>query len=168
MDGPSWPEASYKVVLDTNTVLDWLVFDDSSCRTLSGQISAGRLRWQATLPMRDELAHVLPRPDFARWKPHIEGVLALFDYHVTLVDDKILAVAPPALSCKDPDDQKFIDLALAIGARWLFTRDRALLDLARPARALGLDVVKPTDWQFALGSTHDQPQSCALSALVKG
>jgi predicted nucleic acid-binding protein len=44
--------------------------------------------------------------------------------------------SPPAcgLECRDPDDQTFIDLAVAAGARWLVTRDRALLELAREAQ----------------------------------
>jgi predicted nucleic acid-binding protein len=37
----------------------------------------------------------------------------------------------------------FIDLALAHRARWLLTRDKALLSLARPARVLGVEILKP-------------------------
>ena len=47
------------------------------------------------------------------------------------------------LQCRDPDDQMFIDLALAQRARWLLTRDRALLALARPAAAYGLEIAAP-------------------------
>jgi len=37
----------------------------------------------------------------------------------------------PLPVCSDPDDQKFLDLALACGAAFLVTRDRDLLELAR-------------------------------------
>jgi len=137
-----------KVVLDTNTVLDWLVFDDHGCVELSRRILEGQVVWHATQAMREELAHVLPRPAFVRWQADIDRVLASFDRHALLVSpsgDEMPALAP---TCKDRDDQKFIDLACAIGARWLFTRDRALLDLARPARQTGVEVVKPGDWAF--------------------
>jgi putative PIN family toxin of toxin-antitoxin system len=137
-----------KVVLDTNTVLDWLVFDDPGCIELSRRILQGQLAWHATQAMRDELAHVLPRPAFSRWQPDIDRVLASFDQHARLVAPAGGDMTAQVPTCKDPDDQKFIDLACAIGARWLFSRDRALLDLARPARRLGVEVTKPGDWAF--------------------
>ena len=156
MQNPSGGATS-RVVLDTNTVLDWLVFADPGCVDLSQRILNGQLVWHATQAMRDELAHVLPRRDFARWRPDIDRVLASFDQHaqvVAIIDGAVTAQVP---TCKDPDDQKFIDLACAIGARWLFTRDRALLDLARPAHRLGVDILKPGDW--AIDSTEESAVS---------
>jgi predicted nucleic acid-binding protein len=50
------------------------------------------------------------------------------------------------LRCKDPDDQVFIDLALHVGARWLFTKDAALLKLARRARQRGVGVTSLQQW----------------------
>jgi predicted nucleic acid-binding protein len=37
--------------------------------------------------------------------------------------------------CRDPDDQKFLELAMAANADVLVTKDRALLELARRKRA---------------------------------
>ena len=56
--------------------------------------------------------------------------------------------AAPSLRCRDPDDQKFIDLAVAAGARWLFTRDRALLALRKAAAGRGVTVLRPVDWRL--------------------
>jgi predicted nucleic acid-binding protein len=53
----------------------------------------------------------------------------------------------PGLRCSDPDDQVFIDLAAEAGARWLLTHDRALLRLARRARALGVQIAQPQSWK---------------------
>jgi len=50
------------------------------------------------------------------------------------------------MRCNDPDDQKFVDLALAYGARWLLSRDRAVLKLAKRCRTLGLQVLTPEQW----------------------
>jgi predicted nucleic acid-binding protein len=36
--------------------------------------------------------------------------------------------------CRDPDDQKFLEAALAARADFLVTRDQALLELARRVR----------------------------------
>jgi predicted nucleic acid-binding protein len=56
---------------------------------------------------------------------------------------------PPVhtLRCTDVDDQKFIDLAIATSARWLVTRDRALLKRARRAAPLGLSIATPVQWR---------------------
>ncbi len=49
--------------------------------------------------------------------------------------------------CSDEDDQMFVDLALQARASALISRDRAVLRLARAAKALGLAIVVPERWQ---------------------
>ena len=49
MIGPMSPPSA---VLDTNTVLDWLVFRDPATEQLSRHIEAGRLAWRAGLSPR--------------------------------------------------------------------------------------------------------------------
>ena len=72
-------------------------------------------------------------------------VQVLFDVSVEVKAGEVLArfdagvriLATPArapVTCSDPDDQKFIDLAWAWPARVLFSRDRAVLKLARAAQ----------------------------------
>jgi putative PIN family toxin of toxin-antitoxin system len=101
------------LVLDTNIVLDLLVFADPQAQPVSQGLVAGTLRWLATLPMREELARVLAYPKLAvrvaQHRGSADAVLADFDRHVTLVEPA--AKAP--VTCGDPDDQKFIDLAVA-------------------------------------------------------
>jgi len=130
-----------RIVLDTNVVLDWLLFRDPACAGLASHIESRRLLWHVTLPMRDELAHVLPRPQLKPWRS--EHVLTWFDLWATVSPGESSALAP---RCRDSDDQKFIDLACSLRARWLLTRDRALLDLARPARSHGVEVLTPAAW----------------------
>jgi len=50
------------------------------------------------------------------------------------------------LICRDPDDQMFIDLAVEAKARWLISRDRAVLALAKRARAFGVEILTPEAW----------------------
>jgi putative PIN family toxin of toxin-antitoxin system len=132
------------VVLDTNTVLDWLVFKEPSVAALAEAIEQHQIRWLACQAMRDELVRTLSYRSLAKWKPDSERVLASFDRHA-----KLHAAPPPAplpLRCSDPDDQVFLELALAHRVRWLLTHDRALLKLARRARPLGLTILRPQDW----------------------
>lgn len=129
------------MVLDTNTVLDWLVFKDASMAPVVAALHDGTLRWLACPEMRTELVRTLAYRTLARWLPDTEYVLATFDRYADL-----LPAPPPApqhMRCSDPDDQVFLDLALANRAKWLLTHDRALLRLARRARPLGLLIVTP-------------------------
>lgn len=133
------------VVLDTNTVLDWQVFQDTRSPALWRALETGQLRWHATREMLAELAAVLGRPLGPRWDVRRER---------TLSEDRLqrVVMAPPPtqrehrLRCTDPDDQKFLDLALHLPARWLITRDRALLKLKRQAAPRGLAILLPEQW----------------------
>jgi predicted nucleic acid-binding protein len=132
--------------LDTNVVLDWLVFDDPAAQTLAGALADGRLHWIATAEMLDELAQVLPRPALDRWRARAEQALPRARLAVRQVETPAPRRPEPPLLCADPDDQKFIDLALAWPARWLLTRDKALLRLARSAQRHGTLVCAPGQW----------------------
>lgn len=139
-----------RAVLDTNTVLDWLVFADPCVSALADAVQTGRLRWLTCAPMRTELAHMLGHRSLARWSPDAPAALALFD-HLSLACATPAARAPASLRCSDADDQVFIDLALAQQAQWLLTHDRAVLRLARPAARLGLLIARPGDWERLSG-----------------
>ena len=130
------------VVLDTNVVLDWLVFREPRVAGLTLQIEHRHVTWIACPLMRAELQHMLGHASLARWTPDGERALAVFDSLTQQAPDPGLAGAT-RLRCTDPDDQVFLDLALCAGAEFLFTRDRALLKLARRARPLGLSIQVP-------------------------
>ena len=132
-----------EVVLDTNVLLDWMVFADPGVTALTTAVRSGALRWVATDAMLDELRHVLGRPPLHSRRPAgLEEAIATSCHLVAAPPDM-----PRRLLCSDPDDQKFIDLALHRGSRWLISRDRALLKLARRASAQGVRVCPPAAWQ---------------------
>jgi len=129
------------IVLDTNIVLDLLVFDDPATPPLKDALATRRLRWIATPSMREELARVLAYPHIVPRLSHYQlsadDVLAAFDRQAQMV-----AAAPRASCvCKDPDDQKFIDLALAHRAV-LLSKDHAVLRLKRRLLPLGVMAAK--------------------------
>lgn len=142
-----------KVVLDTNVWLDWLVFADPSSAELARAAESGALELLATSATRAEWLDVIGRPQFALDAAARAGVAARYDRHARVADDG--ATTAHALVCRDPDDQKFVDLALASRAPFLVTRDRALLDLARQAsRRHALAIVRPEApaWREALAA----------------
>ena len=142
---PGSAPSSALVVLDTNVVLDLWLFGDARCVPLRQALEAGALTALATAPMLAELADVLQRPFTQGWA--VPPALAL-----TTLQARARLVAPPppagpaAPQCTDPDDQKFIDLAWHWPATWLVSRDRAVLRLAKPARARDLRIVTPECW----------------------
>lgn len=137
------------VVLDTNAALDWLVFDDAGMNPLAAAIESGAVRWLATARMREELLRTLSYPALARWKPDGERTLTRFDRWAALQPEPVPTRTGP-LVCGDPDDQVFIDLAMAQRAHWLVSHDRALHKLARPALLTGVRIVRPRDWTAPL------------------
>ena len=137
------PDSAPAVVLDTNVVLDWLLFRNAAGLAVGEQVSTGRWRWLATAAMREELTHVLSRGGLDRWAPDLRAVHRNWGSHCTEVNAPSLAVR---FRCTDPDDQKFIDLAVATRTPHLLTRDRAVLKLARRLRHVGVDVLTPNAW----------------------
>lgn len=128
------------IVIDTNIVLDLLVFDDPRWAALRAALAAGTLQWLATAPMRVELARVLGYPlivrRLAKDARAPEAVLAAFDAQARIVEG-----TPPRARfvCKDPDDQVFIDLAVMHRAR-LLSKDQAVLVMRKRLSTLGVTV----------------------------
>ena len=134
------------LVLDTNVVLDWLLFRDPVCNALNAALEAGDVRWIASAAMREELEHVLARGTLDKWKPDLPTLWRRWDQHCTEVPAAPPLVPAAALRCSDPDDQKFIDLAVTRRARWLLSHDRAVQRLARRLRDRGVTVTTPAAW----------------------
>lgn len=123
--------------------MDWLIFNDPRVQALAGALTSGALHWLVAPAMRDEIRHVVGRGVAARYSPDLAFIETAFDSYAEAVE---AAQPSPRLVCRDADDQKFIDLALAREARWLVSRDKALLALAKRARIRGLVIVKPELW----------------------
>ena len=134
------PEPVAPIVLDANIVLDVFVFSDAATTPLRQALNAGALDWLASQAMRDELARVLAYPKIVTrlnfYKLSPEGILAAFDKHVRMVD----AAPKSTLTCSDPDDQKFIDLAVAHQAL-LLSKDRAVTSMKNRLLRQGIRVL---------------------------
>jgi uncharacterized protein len=130
---------SPRVVLDTNVLLDLWVFDEPGTRWLAAPLARRTcvaLRSEAT---ERELVDVLARSRFDVPPERQREILRRWQELAA----PVTLQAPAPLVCADPDDQKFLDLAFAGRAALVLSKDRALLKLARRARALGLAIAKP-------------------------
>ncbi len=125
------------IVIDTNVLLDIWVYSDPATPALLHALERGQLRWLATAPMREELLRVLDYAHIAKRRAKdacsLQSVMDAFD-RLSLT----AAEAPrSAFVCKDPDDQKFIDLAVAHTAT-LLSKDKLVLKLGKRLLATGV------------------------------
>lgn len=141
-------------MLDTNAWLDLLVFRDPRAAGLDAALRTGGVIAVVDDACLAEWRRVLDYPALALDSGRIAGLKDEFER----LAHRIEAASPPhpLPRCRDPDDQKFLELALASGARWLVTRDSALLALARrTAREGWFDIVEPGHWTPETGSARN-------------
>ncbi len=136
-------QQSHPWVIDTNIVLDLWLFEDPSTVPLRAALQSGLIAHLATNSMRDELERVLTYPHIikrmAKSKLQAQDILNRFDEHHLLAEP---AVKAPC-TCKDPDDQKFIDLAVAHAVP-LLSKDAAILCMKKRLLQSGV-MLNPTE-----------------------
>jgi hypothetical protein len=135
------------VVIDTQSVLDWLVFENPACAAWPGRLAAD-WKWVFTARMRGEFDHVVARGFGSRWPIRLDALATAWSTWGHGLDAPPGPLGPQqTLHCTDPDDQMFIDLAISIRAEILVTRDRALLRLGRrAAQRHGIRICAPAAW----------------------
>ena len=143
-----------RLVLDTNIVLDCLVFRDSAMSTLTAAIEARRVQALVHQHTLDELERVLAYPQCSLAVTEQRQVLDRYLTAATLApmpdgfsrDDLLL---PPGFPrCRDRDDEPFLALAYHARADGLVTKDKAVLKLRRKARKFGVAILAPADLPF--------------------
>ena len=149
------PVAVVTAVIDTNVVLDLLLFKDRRVQPLHQALTGRGLRWIATERMLNELGLVMRRAALAHWGHDCDQEMgnARRICHA-VVDCPDTGGRVPC--CTDPDDQMFIDLAWRWPAALLFSRDHAVLRLARAARPHGLWIGTPERWTAQTQGQQEQ------------
>jgi putative PIN family toxin of toxin-antitoxin system len=149
-----------KLVLDTNVVIDWLVFDDPYMAAFREAVVRREITVVTHAHAQEELRRVLAYP-----------ALKLDDVRQSLIFRRYLesaeafaggeAVAKEALPkgfprCRDPDDDPFLCLAFRSKAVAPVSRDNEVLALRRRATRFGfriLDVPQMMELVFALSAS---------------
>lgn len=138
-----------RMVLDTNVSLDLIVFSDPRWNVLRERIAQGACEPLMRADCREEFARVLVYPQFPLDAAGRVRALEAFDamHRLPLAEkagDGLLEQLP---QCRDPDDQKFMELAFEANADVLLSKDKALLKLARRNRRAGLfEILSPQAW----------------------
>ena len=135
------------VIIDTQSLLDWLAFRNPVCAGWNQRLSNSSWMWVFTIDMQSEFEHVLGRGFGPRWD--LSGVAGQAPWsrcgHLRPAAPS--CAGPGGLRCTDPDDQKFLDLAVAEQPCHLVSRDKALLRLARRARERhAVQICTPVQW----------------------
>lgn len=143
-------------VLDTNIVLDWLVFRDTALETLRQALDERRVTIITHAPAIDELRRVLAYPQ-CKLAPEQRGDLlnsyrslsseAVLPEDFTL-DNLLLPAGFPR--CRDHDDQHFLALAYHIRADGLVTKDKQLLRLRKRVARFGVTILNPAAFSASL------------------
>lgn len=135
-----------RLVIDTNVCLDLFVFQDARWQELLASLESGNCIAYTRDDCRTEWLMVLKYPHLPLDDARREVAMQRFDTLFQLSEPHTDARAPLPL-CRDPDDQKFLELARDISADYLITKDKAVLKLARKiARAGMFAIVKPEQW----------------------
>jgi predicted nucleic acid-binding protein len=140
------------IVIDTQCLFDWMLFRNALCEPWPSHLDSIRWKWVFTNQMQAEFDFVLAKGlGGERWPARPEAIAQAWAAHGHELPQPEPLGATARLHCSDPDDQKFIDLAIATRAHTLLTRDKALLKLARrAAERHGVRVCKPEVWTAEL------------------
>ena len=114
-----------KIVFDTNVIVSALLIKSSNSRfAYEKAISRGKIL--ASLPTLEELIEVLCRKKFSKY-------ISLSDRNIFISEFSLLAeiikVNQKLNVCRDPKDNKFLELAISGNADCVVTKDEDLLVL---------------------------------------
>lgn len=119
-----------RLVLDTNTVLALWHFEDPALVRLRRLIDTGSVELATRADALEELRRVLAYRQFAIDADKQACMLDAYSLRCIRSGDEP-ANLPMLPLCRDPDDQKFLEIARDAGASRLLSRDKLLLKLNR-------------------------------------
>ena len=136
-------------VVDTNVWLDIYCFGDPVSRSLAAVLESARWTAARCEQTDAELAAVLQRERFSPTSAERFRWMECMRRWQTNTPLYSLREQAP-YRCRDPHDQKFLDLALAARASALLTKDKALLAVRRSAIRYGLMILTPQQFMDRL------------------
>jgi putative PIN family toxin of toxin-antitoxin system len=147
-----------RLVLDTNIVLDWLVFEDKRTAELQRAWEQQRLELITHAPALDELRRVLAYSQFKLMAERQRAVMEIYESRVRMLSlpegasMENLGMPAGFPRCKDCDDDHFVALAYHHRVDALVSKDRAVLDLAKRVRKFGLSILSLQQLKMKLTS----------------
>ena len=132
-----------RLVLDTNVILDLLVFKDPSTKLIRLLLDAKQVDAVRSEASMRELIDVIQRPIFKLSREEQDIILQAWESVTRLLENTAIEAAP--FTCRDPDDQVFIDMAYSIRPALLLSKDLRVLELRTSAKPHGVDISNQYD-----------------------
>ena len=127
-----------RLVLDTNVILDLLVFKDPSAEPIRFLLDTQQVDAVRTPASMAELLDVIGRPAFKLSREDQASIVQTWEASSRLLENT--AIEPAPFACRDPDDQVFIDMAYSIRPALLLSKDLRVLELQAIAKQHGVDI----------------------------
>ena len=127
-----------KAILDTNIMVSGIFWRGNSFQILRAW-QRGDFVLAISLPILEEYRRVLAEMTKQRPISAVTSILELIELHSEMVEPVSFA----ASICSDPDDDKFLEGAVAAGADYVVSGDRALLALKNYR---SIEIVRPTQF----------------------
>jgi len=132
-----------RLVLDTNVILDLLVFKDPSAERIRLLLDAKLVDAVRAPTSMAELMDVIGRPAFKLNREDQATILEAWESSSRLLENA--AIEPAPFTCRDPDDQVFIDMAYSIRPSFLLSKDLRVLELRAIAKHHGVEISNQYD-----------------------
>jgi predicted nucleic acid-binding protein len=132
------------LVLDTNVILDLLVFKDPSAEPLRLMLDAKTVDAVRSEASVLELIDVIQRPIFKLSKQEQDMILQAWESDTRLLENTAIESAP--FICRDLDDQIFLDMAYSIRPAVLFSKDLRVVELRTGAKGHGVEITNQYDY----------------------
>lgn len=129
----------YTVIFDTNLLLDFFVFKEPSTECFWRSALNKDFLVCTDAAALDELKDVLQRPQFKCSAQDAENILREYLSVALLKEENTKSCA----LCRDPLDQKFLDLAVSIAPCILITKDKLVLKCAGKLKKENVLILNP-------------------------
>ena len=133
-----------RLVLDTNVILDLLVFQDPAAEVVRMALDAKLVDAVRSEASMLELVDVIQRPIFKLSQQEQEMILQAWESLTRLLENTAIESAP--FICRDLDDQIFLDMAYSIRPAVLFSKDLRVLELRVSAKGHGVEITNQYDY----------------------
>jgi putative PIN family toxin of toxin-antitoxin system len=132
-----------RLVLDTNVILDLLVFKDPSAESIRHLLDAKLVDAVRSEASMLELIDVIGRPAFKLSSEDQEAIVQVWEASSRLLEST--AIEPAPFTCRDQDDQVFLDMAYSIRPALLLSKDLRVLELHAIAKHHGVEISNQYD-----------------------
>ena len=132
-----------RLVLDTNVILDLLVFKDPTAEPIRHLLDAKLVDAVRSEASMLELIDVIQRPTFKLKREEQKIILQTWESVSRLLENEAIESAP--FTCRDLDDQVFINMAYSLRPALLLSKDLRVLELRAVAKPHGIKISNQYD-----------------------